>query len=1042
MEKKIETFEEYGIKVPYRRRNGNVKCVCPNCKNSGRSHPEDKSLSVNLDTGVWHCHYCGWSGGLRGYEGRRILMKKSYRRPSPLQETGLSQKLINYCSLRGISLETLQAMHIAEGKEFMPQAGKEMNTVQFPYYLEGELINVKYRTGDKKFKMVAGAELIPYNIDGIKDKEEAIIVEGEWDALSFIEAGIENVVSVPNGANANLEWLDDFMEGWFDDKATIYIAVDNDEKGLELRDELVRRFGAERCMVVEWSAGCKDANDQLKEFGSESLRNCVTGAHEVKVGGIYSLADYENELDAMWRHGLQRGRTIGHENFDKLVSFETKRLMVVTGVPGCLDGDSAVLMSDGTTKPIRDVQVGDDVMALDKDYRLVTRPVVTKWDSGEKMCYKLTTDKGRTLIATGDHKILSFDGMKPLKELKVGEFIGSAGRRDTPYWNYLTEDMLRLTAIWIAEGNKSQNTYIVSNGNKKIVELMRQICERNNLNFHNGAKYEYIISTRKPLKCDRKRYISSMSYYFRQKHGVDVETSIRMASEKYEKKMAEGLSAFSPMEIIKLLGLKGATTSTLFVPDEIKRMNNDAIALFLNVLISCDGCISSHGLEYSSNSQQLCRDIQDLLARFGINAQLRHKNVKYNGTTRDHYVLYVAHYSGVEDFAARIGLVGHTEKLERYLQEHHEAYRGDYVPASCKKLLPHNREYYKEKLGLHINKRHTYKKRMNRHIILEAARHENMAELVYKLDNSCLWEQVKSIEPVGVRHTYDIQVAIDHNFIANSLIIKNSGKSEFIDEMVVRLNVRYGWKTAFFSPENLPMKYHASKIIEKLTGKKFSESTMSAQEYEAAKHYYSSNFKHILPEEKYTLDAILDKAKFLVRRNGIKVLVIDPYNRIESDIGTQSETNYISKILDQLTNFAQRNDVLVCLMAHPRKINRAENADGIPTFYDINGSANFYNKADFGLIVHRNRDEGYTLVRVAKVKFRHLGENGDALFKYNVENGRYVPYVEGQPVVMDNRSYLDADNAADVAQHETPSTPMQPGDNYDFLSDVGNECPF
>lgn len=598
MEKKIETFEEYGIKVPYRRRNGNVKCVCPNCKNSGRSHPEDKSLSVNLDTGVWHCHYCGWSGGLRGYEGRRILMKKSYRRPSPLQETGLSLKLINYCSLRGISLETLQAMHIAEGKEFMPQANKEMNTVQFPYYLEGELINVKYRTGDKKFKMVAGAELIPYNIDGIKDKEEAIIVEGEWDALSFIEAGIENVVSVPNGANANLEWLDDFMEGWFDDKATIYIAVDNDEKGLALRDELVRRFGAERCMVVEWSAGCKDANDQLKEFGSESLRNCVTGAHEVKVGGIYSLADYENELDAMWRHGLQRGRTIGHENFDKLISFETKRLMVVTGVP-------------------------------------------------------------------------------------------------------------------------------------------------------------------------------------------------------------------------------------------------------------------------------------------------------------------------------------------------------------------------------------------------------------------------------------------------------SSGKSEFIDEMVVRLNIRYGWKAAFFSPENLPIEYHASKIMEKLTGKKFNEAMMPRDEYERAKVYYGDNFKHILPEGKYTLEAILDKAQFLVRRIGIKVLVIDPYNRIESDIGTQSETNYISKILDQLTNFAQRNDVLVCLMAHPRKINRAENADGIPTFYDINGSANFYNKADYGLIIHRNRDEGYTLVRVAKVKFRHLGENGDALFKYNVENGRYVPYVEGQPVVMDNSNYL-----GESGEVRVESAPSAPDNNYDFLNKGEEYCPF
>ena len=600
MEKRTETFEEYGIRIPYRRRSGNVKCVCPNCKTSGRSHPEDRSLSVNLDQGVWHCHYCGWSGGLKGYEGRRPEKRRNYAKPKPLEKHGLSQKLINYCSLRGISLDTLKAMHIAEGREFMPQANKEMNTVQFPYFLEGELINVKYRTGDKKFKMCAGAELIPYNIDGIKDKDTAVIVEGEWDALSFIEAGIENVISVPNGANANLEWLDDFLEGWFDDKTTIYLAVDNDEKGLQLREELVRRFGAERCMIVEWSQGCKDANDQLKEFGAESLRNCLTGAHEVKVGGIYNLPDYESELDVMWREGLKRGKTIGHENFDRLISFETKRLLIVTGVP-------------------------------------------------------------------------------------------------------------------------------------------------------------------------------------------------------------------------------------------------------------------------------------------------------------------------------------------------------------------------------------------------------------------------------------------------------SSGKSEFIDEMVVRLNIRYGWKAAFFSPENLPMKYHASKLIEKLTGKKFSEATMGVKEYENAKHYYAANFCHILPEERYTLEAILDKAKFLVRRKGIKVLVIDPYNRIESDMGRESETNYISKILDQLTNFAQRNDVLVCLMAHPRKINKSENADGIPTFYDINGSANFYNKADFGLIVHRNRDEGYTLVRVAKVKFRHLGENGDALFKYNTENGRYVPFIDGQPCVFDNRSFIAAE---DTIEERVESAPSLPESNYDFLSDVGDDVPF
>ena len=129
MEKR-ETFEEYGIKIPYRRSSGNVKCVCPNCKNSGRTHPEDKSLSVSLDTGVWHCHYCGWSGGLKGYEGRRIHMKKSYRRPTPIQEHGLSQKVINYFSLRGISKETLEK--IAREQYNMKRYNEEVFKTDIP----------------------------------------------------------------------------------------------------------------------------------------------------------------------------------------------------------------------------------------------------------------------------------------------------------------------------------------------------------------------------------------------------------------------------------------------------------------------------------------------------------------------------------------------------------------------------------------------------------------------------------------------------------------------------------------------------------------------------------------------------------------------------------------------------------------------------------------------------------------------------------------------------------------------------------------------
>jgi twinkle protein len=91
-----------------------------------------------------------------------------------------------------------------------------MNTIQFNYFENNELINIKYRTADKVFKMVKKAEKIPYNVNCLNDSFDFIfIVEGEMDALTLIECGIESVISVPNGANTgnnNLNYLDRLID--------------------------------------------------------------------------------------------------------------------------------------------------------------------------------------------------------------------------------------------------------------------------------------------------------------------------------------------------------------------------------------------------------------------------------------------------------------------------------------------------------------------------------------------------------------------------------------------------------------------------------------------------------------------------------------------------------------------------------------------------------------------------------------------------------------------------------------------------------------
>ena len=131
-----KTFGDYGIKIPYRRTAGNVKTWCPHCHDQ-RSDKNDKSLSVNLDTGVWNCHYCGWSGKLEYTdEAKREWMKdqpwyvehtqdrgrrREYRKPSPRPDNGISEKLAKWFEGRGIGMDTVRKMKVTEGMEYMPQ---------------------------------------------------------------------------------------------------------------------------------------------------------------------------------------------------------------------------------------------------------------------------------------------------------------------------------------------------------------------------------------------------------------------------------------------------------------------------------------------------------------------------------------------------------------------------------------------------------------------------------------------------------------------------------------------------------------------------------------------------------------------------------------------------------------------------------------------------------------------------------------------------------------------------------------------------------
>ncbi len=306
------------------------KVVCPKCSGE-RKNKRDKSLSVNLQDGLYNCHHCGWSGGVKTVEK---MEKKNYVIPQ-VNNTELSDKTLQWFIDRGISKSTVMRFGISESKTWMPQVEKERTCINFNYFRDEKLINVKFRDAEKNFKLVKDAELIFYGLDLIKDSKVALICEGEMDALSFYESGVYEAVSVPNGAskgNQKLEYLDNCYK-YFEGKEKIILATDNDEAGLALREELARRLGKERCWIFQYPEDCKDANEILMKAGADVLKECMKYVVEYPLEGITSVADIEDKINNLYKNGYPKGNKI-NLGTDEFITWRAGELTGFTGIPG------------------------------------------------------------------------------------------------------------------------------------------------------------------------------------------------------------------------------------------------------------------------------------------------------------------------------------------------------------------------------------------------------------------------------------------------------------------------------------------------------------------------------------------------------------------------------------------------------------------------------------------------------------------------------------------------------------------------------------
>lgn len=328
----IQTKREYIIDV---KRSGENSMPCPECSKD-RKKQNAKPFSWDAAKGIGHCLHCGAKFGrkLEGPYVKSTLTEQSYVRPEWRNITELEDDVLKFFTDRGISQRTVIKAKITQGRTFFPQLEKEAKTIEFNYFRDGELINVKYRGPKKSFKLYKDAELIFYNLDSMIGMDYVIITEGEMDALSYMEMGFESVISVPNGATKSsqqrLQYLDNCID-LFENIETIYLATDDDEPGRILQEELARRLGKYRCRKVAYFSH-KDANELLMT-DKLGISDTITKAEPYPIEGIITVDDLADDIWRLKREGLKPGCGISINSFNELLTFEPGYLTVVTGIP-------------------------------------------------------------------------------------------------------------------------------------------------------------------------------------------------------------------------------------------------------------------------------------------------------------------------------------------------------------------------------------------------------------------------------------------------------------------------------------------------------------------------------------------------------------------------------------------------------------------------------------------------------------------------------------------------------------------------------------
>jgi uncharacterized protein len=430
-----------------------------------------------------------------------------------------------------------------------------------------------------------------------------------------------------------------------------------------------------------------------------------------------------------------------------LMDLSRSHVMIICGKRGggkCVTEDTLISLEDGREIPIKDLEKENKkIISLNENLKIETAKKENFFKRKVNKILEIKLRSGKEIKLTPEHPLLTVEGWKEAKELKVKTRIATPRKLNNIGKEKLEDEKIKLIAYLLAEGHLSNRVVLFCNSDEKIVTDFRKSINLfdKELYLKNMSKYNYKVIWNKNKK------------------------------EHYQKGILK--------EYLKEILMYGKLSYEKEIPEIIFKQTKEKLILFLNRLFSCDGTIYFEKkdrcrISYSSSSKKMILQIQGLLLKLEILSKIRKKKTK----KRDSYELEILEQD-VNKYIYQIGFIGEKEKKIKKFKLKIKNPNLDTIPKEIWKDFKPKTNW--KNIGIEFNYKHPKALRSSinyspsREKLLTIAKKENNKHLEKIATSDIFWDEIKEINVItGKVEVYDISVLKNHNFIANNIIVHNS----------------------------------------------------------------------------------------------------------------------------------------------------------------------------------------------------------------------------------------------------------------------------